>query len=62
MNNVSLWDVQESSKYGGFAESHRIVSNPKFEEEDRMVNCKLLGDKCKSHEEFQNLMRPYFNN
>lgn len=61
MNDMTLWDVYENSKYGNFAESHTIRFKPTVDSHDEVITCELLGKKCKTIEEFNNFTRSYLN-
>ena len=60
-NLMSLWDVYENLQFGDFGENHMIRSEPRFENSDVVVTCQLAGTKCKSVQEFNNLVRPYMS-
>jgi hypothetical protein len=60
-NHVSLWNVYENSEYGTFVESHWIYTKPKFESQDAVASCKIVGKTCKTFEEFSDLARPYMS-
>jgi hypothetical protein len=61
VNDMMLWDVYENSKYGNVNVNHFVSSKPGSETEDRIYGCEL-GKKCKTVEEFNELVRPYMNN
>jgi hypothetical protein len=62
INNMTLWDVYENSKYGDFGESTTIFLKPPYESKSSVSTCVVLGNKCTTVEEFNNLVRPYLNN
>jgi len=62
MNDMSLWDVYENSKYGDFSENHTIVAKPDFRSGDEVITCEVTGTQCKTVQEFNNLISPYLNN
>jgi hypothetical protein len=61
-NDMTLWDVYENSKYGSFDENTMSYFKPAYHSESSVITCELLGTKCKTVEEFNNLVRPYLNN
>jgi hypothetical protein len=58
-NDTNLYDVYENSKYGEFMENHYTHTKQKFSTEDEMITCEVYGTKCKTQDEFNNLVRPY---
>jgi len=60
-NDVMLWNVYENSRGANFVENHFIKFNPGVNSEDRVVTCEVGGNRCKSLEEFNGLVRPYLN-
>ena len=61
-NNMSLWDIYENVSYGMLAENYTTYHKPEFRIAEEVVNCELLSNKCKTMDEFNNLIRPYLNN
>jgi hypothetical protein len=62
INDMTLWDVYENSKYGDFSETHTISFQPTLGSHDHIIICELLGDKCKTGEQFNEFVRPYLSN
>lgn len=60
-NNISLRDVQENSKYGEFSEHHTVLASTGFKSRDTVYTCEVLGSKCKTVQEFNDLVRPYLS-
>ena len=61
VNDISLWDVYENSRYGTFVERHSISFKPTVSTDDSVMTCELATQKCKTAEEFNGLVRPYLN-
>ncbi len=61
-NQMTLWDIYENNKYGEFAENHYTYYKPQVSSSDEMIMCEMLDQKCKTLDEFNNLVRPYTNN
>jgi hypothetical protein len=62
MNDISLWDVNENSKYGDFSEEHRISFTPGSEPTTTVESCEVTGTKCKTLDEYNGLVESYLNN
>lgn len=61
VNDMSLWDVYENSKYGQFSESHRVLED--FKTADSVISCAPpSGGKCSAMHEFNDQIRTYLNN
>jgi hypothetical protein len=60
VNDMTLWDVYENSKYGNFSETHEASVKRNYLN-DRVSVCRLWEKKCKTLEEFNGLVRPYMN-
>jgi len=60
-NDMELWNVYENTKYASFAEAHFIYLGPSARTSDRVFTCELFDAKCKTGDEFNNLIRPYLN-
>jgi hypothetical protein len=60
-NNMDLTDVYENSKYAHFAENHYTYRKPEFSTHAEVISCDVLGNKCKTGEEFNNLVGHYVN-
>jgi hypothetical protein len=58
-NAMSLWDVQENSKFADFSESHLQRGD---EDTTRMDACTVLDKKCSTLQEFNNLVGRYMQN
>lgn len=61
INDMTLYDVLENSKYGEFSESHLTYFDSQLSSRDILISCEVYGEKCKTVDEFNNLMRPYMN-
>jgi hypothetical protein len=61
-NDMMLWDVYENSKYGGFGKFTWIYFKPQYRSEEVINTCELLNKKCKTVDEYNELVRPYLNN
>jgi hypothetical protein len=57
-NHMSLGDVYENSQYGDFAAQHINSVKPTYTQ-DIIAPCEVLGVKCKSADEFDNMVQPY---
>lgn len=62
VNDITLWDVYENVKYGLFLENHTILLKPEYHSEDTVGVCEFLDKKCKTIDEFNQLVRPYLSN
>jgi hypothetical protein len=62
VNDMKLWDVYENSRYGSFAENNMMYFKPTLHPESSVITCEVVDAKCKTIEEFNNLIRPYLNN
>jgi hypothetical protein len=60
-NDMELRDVYENFEYGEFGENHYTYLNQSPSNNDEVIRCEVFGAKCKSGEEFNNLVRPYVN-
>ncbi len=60
VKSATIWDVYENSKYGELAENHMISNSTEFKA--LLLVCEVLDKKCSTAEEFNALVRPYFNN
>lgn len=62
MNDMTLWDVHENSKYGNFGESHMIFGiKTGLAPQDSVHTCEMLDKKCRTLQEFNGLVRSYLN-
>jgi hypothetical protein len=62
-NYMGLWDIYENSKYGEFREAHNnTMVDGKFQAQDRVDECYVAGQTCKSVNEFNNLTRSFMSN
>jgi len=61
-NDLSFWDVYENVKYANFHENHMIFFKPNARTDDRVITCEQSDKKCKTVEEFDELVNPYMNN
>jgi len=62
VNDMTLWDLYENSKYGTYSETHISYPKPEYHTDNNVVLCEMLDRKCKTLDEFNNLVRPYLNN
>ena len=60
-NDMTLMNVYENSKYAEFTENHITNWKPTIETREEVITCDVLGEKCKTADEFNNLSRPYMN-
>lgn len=58
-NDMSLTDIYENSKYAGFDENHYTYYKPQFNTHDEVISCNVAGTKCKTGDEFNNLVSHY---
>jgi len=59
-NNMNVWDVYENSKIADFSEGHLVGFNNATD--NSLYTCEIYGSKCKSADEFENLIRPSMSN
>ncbi len=59
MNEMSLWNVYENSKYGSFLEEHVINFKNPSPDSDTVVTCEMLDAKCTTIDQFNASVRPY---
>ena len=62
VNDMTLTDVYENSKYGHFAEEHTIDLKSGKEPTDHVIDCEVYGSKCTTIDQFNSLTNPYMNN
>lgn len=62
MNDMTVWDVYENTRYGNFSEHHQIDYKSSEGVQDKVYACSVLNQKCKALGEFSDLVRPYMNN
>ena len=60
-NDMSLTDVYENAKYAYFAENDITNFKPEINTRQEVISCDVAGAKCKTGDEFNNLIRPYMN-
>jgi hypothetical protein len=60
-NDMELSDIYENSKYGKYGENHYTYFKPTISVKHEMIFCELLGQKCKTIEEFNQLAATYMN-
>jgi len=60
-NMMSLYDVYENAKYAELSENHYTYYKPTIHTGDEVITCNIQGTKCKSQDEFNNLVGPYMN-
>jgi hypothetical protein len=61
-NDMTLWDVYENSKYANFGKNTMIYFKPQYHSEESVFMCDVLDAKCKTIDQFNDLVRPYMNN
>jgi hypothetical protein len=63
VNDMSMWDVQENSKYADFMEFHGAVTleSLKSGDRDRIDTCVVYGTHCASLQDFNRLTTQYMN-
>jgi hypothetical protein len=61
-NLMLLYDVYENSKYGVFGGNTTVFFKPEYHTGEEVSTCELLNQKCKTIDEFSNLVRPYLSN
>jgi hypothetical protein len=59
INDMSLWNVYENSRYGRFLEDHVIDFKNGSREE--VVECDMFDKKCTSIDQFNAFARQYLN-
>lgn len=60
-NDMTLWNLYENTKYGSFAETHYTYLKPNSNNRNEVIMCEVFGEKCKTLQEFNTLVRPYLN-
>lgn len=60
-NDMTLTDVYENVKYAEFVQNHITNWKPEYSLREEVITCDVQGDKCKTVDEFNNLIRPYMN-
>ncbi len=60
-NDMEISDVYENAKYGRFGENHYTYWKPTASTSSQVISCELLDQKCKTVQEFEQLVRPYMN-
>ena len=61
VNHMSLWDVHENSQYADFSETHMVYDKPQFKTENLLGKCEVQDKKCKTVDEFNNLVHSYLS-
>jgi len=61
-NDMVVSDVYENVKYGTFAENNYSYWKPTITTRSEVITCELYGQKCKTLQEFNQLLYPYINN
>lgn len=62
VNDMIAWDVYENSKFANFSENHIVYPKPTYHTEDKVMTCEAWDKKCKTIDQFNDLVRPYLNN
>ncbi len=60
-NSMTLWDVYENLEYAKYAETHMIYFKPSPHTEDKVVSCESSDKKCKTGDEFNELVNSFLN-
>lgn len=60
-NNMSVWDVYENSRYGEYSDNTYNYWKPSITSRSEVITCEVFGQKCKTVEEFNGLVRTYLN-
>lgn len=60
-NSVKLSDVYENLEYGELSEHTRIVLEPTISSEKAILDCHVSGAKCKTSEEFGELVQHFMS-
>jgi hypothetical protein len=62
MNDQTLWDIYENSKYANFSQSSTsFLVKDNLETRESVPTCEVYGKKCTTQNEFSGLVRPYMN-
>jgi hypothetical protein len=61
VNDMTLWDVYENTKYGTFSQTTYSSLKGEFQMSPRVGTCELLVKKCTTVDEFYKLVNPYLN-
>lgn len=56
-----LWDVYDNSQDGNLSVTHDVRLKPEYHVEEIFGGCEVYGKKCKTVDEFNDLVRPYLN-
>lgn len=62
VNDMTLWDVYENSKYGNVSVSHIIYFKSDTPPTETVGSCEVLNTKCSGLDEFNRLVQPFMNN
>jgi hypothetical protein len=60
-NDIDLTDVYERSTYAHFAKKHYTHRKPDLNTQEEVITCDVLGKKCETAVEFNNLISQYMN-
>jgi hypothetical protein len=60
-NDMTLTDVYENAKEAHFSQNHVTNWKPKYNLAEEVIDCDVQGDKCKTIDEFNKLIRPYMS-
>lgn len=60
-NDMMLTDVYENVQYAKFSENHITLYKPQIHVDEKLIECNVEGNKCKTTDEFNNLIHPYMN-
>jgi hypothetical protein len=61
VNDMTLFDVYENVRYAGVNKNTMIYLKPTYRSEEFVYGCEVGDKKCKTVEEFNNLVSPYMN-
>jgi hypothetical protein len=58
-SNIDVMDVNQNSKDAHYVENHYIYTKPKISSSDEVITCEVMGNTCKTADEFNNLAAQY---
>jgi len=62
VNDMIAWDVYENSKFANFSELTTVYLKPTYHSEKSISTCEVWDKKCKTIDEFNDLVRAYLSN
>lgn len=60
-NNMSVWDVNENTRYGQMSETHE-TQDLTVKSLDTVLECSVAQVKCASADEYEKMIAPYLRN